>query len=374
MEPWTGHEFHEVVTEHRLNVGGRARADLIESRAGHTVTAEHDRRGPVVNPERDRRLDRAMVGRSDPHARRTNREHVTRRDLEDFHVGHPREIVVVRKAISNVGRKRRECGVDDFTQPRRSIDQQGATLWAHDPVRGDDVVEVGDVIAVQMRDEQRVEHHREHTSGGETQQHRTSAVDKQVCAGCLDERCGSRPTRVGQGTSRAEQGDLHDVVTSRMRHGTAAFVVAPFPGAWDHGPMPDMNEFNQNVIAEFRANEGKVGGPFEGAPMILVTHTGAKSGNSYTSPLVYSRDGDAYVIIASKAGAPDNPQWFGNLVAHPSITVEVGTEKFAATARVAAADERARLYRAQADAMPNFDEYAKNTTREIPVVVLDRVK
>lgn len=138
--------------------------------------------------------------------------------------------------------------------------------------------------------------------------------------------------------------------------------------------MPDMNEFNQNVIAEFRANEGKVGGPFEGAPMILVTHTGAKSGNSYTSPLVYSRDGDAYVIIASKAGAPDNPQWFGNLVAHPSITVEVGTEKFAATARVAAADERARLYRAQADAMPNFDEYAKNTTREIPVVVLDRVK
>jgi deazaflavin-dependent oxidoreductase (nitroreductase family) len=138
--------------------------------------------------------------------------------------------------------------------------------------------------------------------------------------------------------------------------------------------MPDMNEFNRNVITEFRANEGIVGGPFAGAPMILITHTGAKSGNTYTSPLVYSRDGDAYVIIASKAGAPDNPQWFANLVANPNITAEVGTEKFAATARVTEGDERARLYRAQADAMPNFDEYAKNTTREIPVVVLDRAK
>ena len=136
--------------------------------------------------------------------------------------------------------------------------------------------------------------------------------------------------------------------------------------------MVGMNEFNRTVIDEFREKHGKVSGAFEGAPMILVTHTGAKSGKSYTNPLVYTRDGDSYVIIASKAGAPDDPQWFRNIVAHPEVTVEVGTEKFGARARVASGDERARLYRAQADLMPNFDEYAQSTTREIPVVVLDR--
>jgi deazaflavin-dependent oxidoreductase (nitroreductase family) len=137
--------------------------------------------------------------------------------------------------------------------------------------------------------------------------------------------------------------------------------------------MTDMNDFNAGVITEFRANAGKVGGPFEGAPMILVTHTGAKSGKSYTTPLVYSQNGEEIVIIASKGGAPDDPQWFRNLVAHPDVTVEVGTDKFAAKARVTSGDERAKLFRAQADKMANFDEYAKLTTREIPVVVLDRV-
>lgn len=137
--------------------------------------------------------------------------------------------------------------------------------------------------------------------------------------------------------------------------------------------MADPNEFNRGVIAEFRANEGKVGGPFQGAPMILVTHKGAKSGKEYTTPLVYSKDGDAVVIIASKAGAPDDPQWYRNMVVNPDVTVEIGTETYAARARVAEGAERDRLYAAQAAMMPNFDEYAKKTSRLIPVVVLDRV-
>jgi deazaflavin-dependent oxidoreductase (nitroreductase family) len=140
-----------------------------------------------------------------------------------------------------------------------------------------------------------------------------------------------------------------------------------------HDPaVTDFNDFNRKVIDEFRSNEGKVSGPFKGAPMILVNHTGAKSGKPYTSPLVYTRDGDNYVIIASKGGAPEDPQWFRNLVAHPEVTVEVGTETIPVRARVAEGDERTRLFRAQAERMPNFAEYAEKTTREIPVVVLER--
>jgi deazaflavin-dependent oxidoreductase (nitroreductase family) len=135
----------------------------------------------------------------------------------------------------------------------------------------------------------------------------------------------------------------------------------------------DFNAFNRGVIEEFRANGGKVGGPFEGAPMILVTHTGAKSGTQYTSPLVYSLDGDNPVIIASKGGAPDDPQWFRNLVANPDVTVEIGSKRFAGRARVTEGEERDRLYAAQAALMPNFAEYAANTTRVIPVVVIERV-
>ena len=135
--------------------------------------------------------------------------------------------------------------------------------------------------------------------------------------------------------------------------------------------MTDFNEFNRKIIAELRENGGVVGPPFEGAPMILVNHRGAKSGKAYTSPLVYTRDGDNYVIIASKGGAPEDPQWFHNLVANPDITVEVGTETVPVRARVAEGDERDRLYQAQADAMPNFAEYAKATDRVIPVVVLE---
>ena len=135
----------------------------------------------------------------------------------------------------------------------------------------------------------------------------------------------------------------------------------------------EWNAFNAQVIEDFRVNGGNVGGGFAGAPMILITHIGAKSGKEYTSPLVYSLDGDKPVIIASKGGAPDDPQWFRNLLANPAVTVEIGTEKYSGRARVAEGAERDRLFRAQADLMPNFDEYATKTTRVIPVVVIERV-
>ena len=135
---------------------------------------------------------------------------------------------------------------------------------------------------------------------------------------------------------------------------------------------PDMNDFNTKIIAEFRANGGKVGPPFEGAPMVLLTSTGAKSGKDRVNPLVYSTDGDRLVIIASKGGAPTNPDWYHNVKANPSVTLEVGEETFPATATVVEGDERDRLFAAQAELMPGFKDYEKATTRVIPVVVLER--
>jgi len=134
----------------------------------------------------------------------------------------------------------------------------------------------------------------------------------------------------------------------------------------------DFHAFNAGVVDQFRATQGQVAGAFAGWPLVLVTHRGAKSGKEYTTPLVYTRDADNVVIIASKAGAPDDPQWFRNLLANPDVTVEIGADKYPARARVAEGEERDRLYRAQADAMPNFDEYAAKTSRLIPVVVLER--
>ncbi|MGY9075282.1 MAG: nitroreductase/quinone reductase family protein [Acidimicrobiales bacterium] len=132
-------------------------------------------------------------------------------------------------------------------------------------------------------------------------------------------------------------------------------------------------DFNQQVIEEFRANNGVCGGPFAGAPMILITMTGAKSGRQLTSPLVFSTDGDDAVIIASMAGAPNNPHWFHNLVANPSVTVEIGNESYEATAVVTEGEDRDQLYGAQAAMMPQFDEYAeKAAPRVIPVIRLVR--
>jgi len=138
--------------------------------------------------------------------------------------------------------------------------------------------------------------------------------------------------------------------------------------------MAAMIEFNRKIMEEFRANGGKVGGPFAGAPMLLITTTGAKTGRSFTTPLVYSKDGGRFVIIASKAGAPTNPAWYHNLLAHPTVTIEMGTERFQAKATPAKGDERERLFNQQAKAMPQFDEYRKKTTRQIPVIILEKVK
>ncbi len=135
--------------------------------------------------------------------------------------------------------------------------------------------------------------------------------------------------------------------------------------------MPQSG-FNLKIIEEFRANAGETTGPFKGRPLLLLTTRGAKSGATHTTPLVYSRDGDRLVIIASMGGAPKNPAWYHNIVANPEVTVELGVEKFSARATSAEGDERDRLYAQQAATMPAFKDYETKTTRRIPVVVLER--
>jgi deazaflavin-dependent oxidoreductase (nitroreductase family) len=138
--------------------------------------------------------------------------------------------------------------------------------------------------------------------------------------------------------------------------------------------MTSPNDFNQSLIEEFRANDGKVTGVFAGRPLLLLTTTGAKSGRPRVSPLVYTTDGDRIVTIASKGGAPTNPDWYHNLVANPVVTVELPGETFQARATVIEGEERQRLYDAQAALMPGFAEYQQKTTRQIPVVVLERIR
>jgi deazaflavin-dependent oxidoreductase (nitroreductase family) len=130
--------------------------------------------------------------------------------------------------------------------------------------------------------------------------------------------------------------------------------------------------FNTKIIREFRENEGKVGGPFEGAPLLLLTSTGAKSGQPRTSPVMYLPDDGRYVVFASKAGAPTNPDWYHNLVAHPDASIEVGTERFGVKATVITGAERDALYARQAGLYPGFAEYEAKTTRTIPVIALER--
>jgi deazaflavin-dependent oxidoreductase (nitroreductase family) len=138
--------------------------------------------------------------------------------------------------------------------------------------------------------------------------------------------------------------------------------------------MSEANDFNRRVVEEFRANDGKVGGPFEGLPLVLLHHTGAKTGTERVNPLAYQRVGDDSVaIFASKGGAPTNPDWFHNLVANPNASIEIGTERHNVTARVATGDERQKVWEAQKEAFPNFAEYETTADgREIPVVVLDK--
>ena len=136
--------------------------------------------------------------------------------------------------------------------------------------------------------------------------------------------------------------------------------------------MTTTNNFNDRIIEEFRANKGVVGGPFAGAPMLLLATTGAKSGAARTNPLVYLPDGDRFIIFASKGGAPNHPAWYHNLVAHPETTIEVGTETIPVTATVVTGEERDRLYAAQAALRPAFADYEAKTTRRIPVIALER--
>jgi deazaflavin-dependent oxidoreductase (nitroreductase family) len=138
--------------------------------------------------------------------------------------------------------------------------------------------------------------------------------------------------------------------------------------------MNNPNDRNLAVIREFRANAGKVGGPFAGRTLLLLHTTGRKSGRERVNPVAYVADGDRLVIIASKGGAPENPDWYNNLVAHPLVTVEVGAETFRVRASVAAEPERSRLYGKMVEMMPGFDDYRKRTSRVIPVVILTREK
>ena len=135
--------------------------------------------------------------------------------------------------------------------------------------------------------------------------------------------------------------------------------------------MNDFEAWNRQVIEEFHANEGKVNGSNS---LLLLRTTGAKSGKQRVNPLAYTTDGERLVIIASKGGTPTNPDWYHNIIAHPDVTVEVGTETFEARATVVEGPERDELYAKQAAIMPNFAEYQEKTTRKIPVIVLTRTE
>jgi deazaflavin-dependent oxidoreductase (nitroreductase family) len=136
--------------------------------------------------------------------------------------------------------------------------------------------------------------------------------------------------------------------------------------------MSDVNAWNAKIIEEFRANEGKVGGPFEGAPVLLLRTTGARSGVERTNPVVYLEDGGHLYVFASKAGADTDPDWFHNLVSNPGVTVELGAETFKATATPVGGADRDRIYSIQASVNPGFQEYQEKTSRVIPVVEIVR--
>jgi deazaflavin-dependent oxidoreductase (nitroreductase family) len=143
--------------------------------------------------------------------------------------------------------------------------------------------------------------------------------------------------------------------------------------------MPDIDgepisdSFNARIIAEFRANHGRVGGPFEGAPMILIHHRGAKTGTERVSPALYCKLDGGWAVFASKAGAPTDPDWYHNLLAHPNVTIEVSDDTFDVVARVAEGEERARIRDAWHQTLPLIAEYeaAATTGRQIPIVIFE---
>jgi deazaflavin-dependent oxidoreductase (nitroreductase family) len=138
--------------------------------------------------------------------------------------------------------------------------------------------------------------------------------------------------------------------------------------------LEEWNALNQEQIDQFHTNHGAIAeGLFKGAPVLLLTTTGARSSKTHITPLTYTRDGDRYVVLASKLGAPEHLAWYHNLVANPVVTVEVGPERFQARASVVEGSERNRLFDAHVTIMPNFAEYQRRTTRVIPVIILDRI-
>jgi deazaflavin-dependent oxidoreductase (nitroreductase family) len=136
-----------------------------------------------------------------------------------------------------------------------------------------------------------------------------------------------------------------------------------------------MSDWNERIVEEFRANGGEVGGRFEGRPLLLLHHRGARTGTERVSPLMYQDlDGAAYAVFASKAGADSNPDWFHNLVANPETSIEVGSEVVRVKARVAEGDEREQIWQRQKQEYPFFAEYEERTSRaQIPVLVLEPV-
>jgi deazaflavin-dependent oxidoreductase (nitroreductase family) len=132
-----------------------------------------------------------------------------------------------------------------------------------------------------------------------------------------------------------------------------------------------VSDWNSKIIEEFRANGGTVGGPFEGAPLLLLHTTGAKSGQQRVNPVMYQQVPGGYAVFASKGGAPVNPDWYHNLLAHPDVQAEIGTRTVDLVARVAEGEERERIWAAQKAANPGFADYERKTSRQIPVIVLE---
>jgi deazaflavin-dependent oxidoreductase (nitroreductase family) len=135
----------------------------------------------------------------------------------------------------------------------------------------------------------------------------------------------------------------------------------------------EMTDWNSKIIEEFRANGGKVGGQFEGAPLLLLHTVGARTGQQRVNPMMYQSVPGGYAVFASKAGAPINPDWYHNVLAHPRVTAEIGTTTVELEARVAEGEEREQIWSAQKAAYPGFADYERNTTRQIPVIVLKPV-
>jgi deazaflavin-dependent oxidoreductase (nitroreductase family) len=135
--------------------------------------------------------------------------------------------------------------------------------------------------------------------------------------------------------------------------------------------MAEANDWNSKIIEEFRANEGKVGGPFAGAPLLLLHTVGARTGQPRVKPVMYQSVGGSYAIFASKGGAPTNPAWYHNLLAHPQVSAEIGSRTVPLVARVAEGQERDRIWAVQKRDHPGFADYETKTTRQIPVIILD---